>query len=159
MTQTNDSIFRPANALEAALKYRADGLAPIPVPFREKAPRLKGWQHTILSIDELPLHFAAHSNIGVLNGAPSGGLVDVDLDCAEALVAAGVLLPSTLRFGRASRPESHYLYRCPDVKTKRFVDPIDKACLMEIRSDGSQTVFPPSIHPSGEMVQFANDTT
>lgn len=64
-------------------------------------------------------------------------------------------------FGRESKPASHYFYRCdPPSRTKRYLDPVSTACLVELRcrkSDGTtglQTVVPPSVHPEGEEIRF-----
>ncbi len=38
-------------------------------------------------------------------------------------------------------------------KTERFLD-TDGTCLAELRSDGAQTVFPDSIHVSGEPIRW-----
>jgi hypothetical protein len=47
-------------------------------------------------------------NIGVLLGAPSRDLVDIDLDCPEALVFKDrFLLKTEAVFGRPSKPGSH----------------------------------------------------
>ena len=100
------------------------------------------------------------SNVGVLLGAPSGDLVDVDLDALEAVALADVFLPATRAvFGRASKRASHRLYVCT-IDTEKFAD-VDKrddtSMLVEIRSTGGQTVFPGSTHPSGEAVAWAED--
>lgn len=141
---------------EAAESYLRRGWAPIPVPSREKGPTLKGWPDLRLTKDDIPLHFNGVSqNIGVLLGEPSGGLIDVDLDSPEALILATQFLPPTdCRFGRASTPESHWLYRSTSIPlTKRYQGP-DGSILVEIRSTGCQTLFPPSVHPKGENIEF-----
>jgi hypothetical protein len=100
-------------------------------------------------------------NVGVLLGDASGGLVDVDLDCAEARSFADEFLPPTgCVFGRAGNPRSHRIYICDPVpRTTPFKDTNEGSggSLVEIRADGVQTVFPPSMHPSGELVRFDAD--
>src|SRR5262249_20789517 len=50
-------------------------------------------------------------NVGVLLGEPSGGLIDIDLDCREAVELAASLLPHTgAVFGRSSKRRSHHVY-------------------------------------------------
>ena len=68
-----------------------------------------------------------------------------------------MILPATsAQFGRASKPRSHRLYRSPGAQTRKFIDPVRRSMLVEIRSDGGlQTVFPPSVHPSGETIEWA----
>ena len=74
--------------LDAARAYLNHGYQPVPVPPGQKGPILIGWQRLRLTVDELPAHFNGRGNIGLLLGAPSAGLVDVDLDCPEALELA-----------------------------------------------------------------------
>jgi hypothetical protein len=74
-------------------------------------------------------------------------LVDIDLDCDEAIDLAPRFLPDTgAIFGRKSKLRSHLLYVCdPLPATKKFMDPTDQATLVEFRSTGTQTIFPPSV--------------
>src|SRR5882724_3884070 len=73
-------------ALTAALDYLRRGWQPIPVPHRSKKPALKGWPDLRLTAADLARHFNGQpSNLGILLGEPSGGLVDADLDCARWL--------------------------------------------------------------------------
>src|ERR1039457_2016449 len=98
--------------------------------------------------------------MGVLLG--ERGLADVDLDCGEAIVAAASLAPDTdMIFGRQSKPASHRFYWSdPPARVKKYLDPVDKACLVELRglkADGTrglQTVVPPSVHEQGEEIRF-----
>ncbi|MCB0030091.1 MAG: bifunctional DNA primase/polymerase, partial [Anaerolineales bacterium] len=101
--------------------------------------------------DKNPLH-----NRGLLLGEPGGRIVDVDLDHELALRLAQAFLPPTgMTFGRESKPQSHWIYRVDDRpgETKRFQHG-NHGTLVEFRSDGAQTVFPPSIHESGEQIRF-----
>lgn len=128
------------------------GWSLVPIPLGEKAPKLPGWPALRLTADDLPRYFGAPSNVGVILGAPSGYLVDVDLDTPEAIELAPRFLPSTWVFGRASKLRSHWLYVCPGVKTERYQHAGET--LLEMRGDGCQTVLPPSTHPSGEAVRW-----
>jgi len=145
------------SALDAARAYLTRGWPPVPVPFRSKAPTIPGWPELRLTEQELTDHFADASNVGVLLGEPSRGLVDIDLDAPEALALAPHFLPVTSSvFGRPSKPRSHELYLVqPAPATTRFCD--DGASLVELRSTGTQTIFPPSTHPSGEVIAWHND--
>ncbi len=144
--------------LELAAGYCARGWRPIPIPRGAKAPTLKGWEKLRLGTEELNAYFNGQPlNIGVLLGEASGGLVDVDLDCAETVALASTFLPATAcRFGRASRRESHWLYLAPPIETEPFKD-VNGNMLVEVRSSGVQTVFPGSAHPSGELIEFSVD--
>ncbi|MCC6285652.1 MAG: bifunctional DNA primase/polymerase, partial [Phycisphaerales bacterium] len=141
----------PSNLLNAARWYLARGYAPIPVPAGSKVPVLKGWTDLRLAEADLPQHFNGTGNIGVLLGEPSGWLVDVDLDCEEAVALAPAFLPPTgAKSGRPGKPSSHWWYICQGAKTRKHQDPASKKMIVELRSTGAQTVVGPSMHPSGE---------
>jgi hypothetical protein len=140
-----------SSLLDAARWYRSRGYALIPVPAGSKVPVLRGWQSLRLRDDDLPRHFNGTGNIGVLLGEPSGWLVDVDLDCEEAVALAPKFLPPTgATSGRPGKPASHWWYVCEGIKTRKHQDPVSKKMIVELRSTGAQTVVGPSIHPSGE---------
>jgi hypothetical protein len=143
--------------------YTIRGFRVVPVPAGEKAPRYRGWEKIELKLADLPNHFGRNGNIGVILGPVSGELVDADLDCPEALVLADLYLPATgAEFGRASKPRSHRLFIAPGAIYEGFTDPISGKTLIELRAQGRdggahQTMFPPSIHPSGERVEWHGD--
>jgi hypothetical protein len=148
--------------LDAAITWIRQGFSPVPVPHRSKRPVLKEWQRLEITIEGASQYFnGASQNIGVLLGDKFGS-TDVDCDCPEAITAARELLPETgLIFGRQSKPFSHFFYRSdPPARTAQFIDPLDQSTIVELRglsSDGSvglQTVVPPSIHETGELVRF-----
>jgi putative DNA primase/helicase len=142
---------------KTVISYIKRGWKVIPVPYKSKAPNTKGWPDLRLGSDDINAHFAStNQNVGVLLGEPSGWLVDVDLDCAEAVELAADLLPETdATFGRKSRPKSHRLYVAKNAPSAKFED-TDGSMLLEIRSTGLQTIFPPSTHPSGERVRWVS---
>ena len=146
------------NARVAALAYRQRGWSPIPVPRGRKAPITEAWQNQRLDEADILAQFSGAENVGVLLGTPSDGLTDIDLDCAEAIfIASGFLPPTAAIFGRPSKPRSHRLYKCdPPALTKQFRDTTGEM-LVELRATGLQTIFPPSIHPSGETVTWHED--
>jgi len=144
--------------IKRALLFIEQGWSPVPIPSKEKGPKLKGWQNLRITAETAKQYFSEQDqNVGVILGEASGGLIDIDLDCCEALRLVYLLPPTGLGFGRASTPLSHVLYYCPDIcKTTKYLDPIaakDEAMLLEIRASG-QTVFPGSIHPSGEKIYW-----
>jgi hypothetical protein len=160
-------------ALDLACDYLARGLSVLPIEYRGKRPfhngrLLTGWQRLRLTADELPAYFNGQpQNIGVLLGEASGELVDVDLDCPIAVKLAPAFLPPTgAIFGRDTKRRSHWLYHVR-LATKKFRDPLlerpangaerDKAMLVELRSTGAQTVFPGSVHESGEAISWDSD--
>ncbi len=149
---------------DAALDYLARGWAPIDIPSRTKRPVRTGWQDERLTAEQIHDRFAREANVGILLGEPSGGLTDIDLDCPEALLLAAQFLPVTAAvFGRVATPRSHLLFRAAGRnKTTQFRDPLtgdadSRSMIVEVRSTGAQTLFPPSIHPSGEAVTWAED--
>ncbi len=144
------------SVLDAARRYLRDGWSPIPVPFREKAPVLTGWERLRLTEHDLPRYFnGGPQNLGVLLGTHA----DVDLDCSEAIAAAQDFLPKTnRRHGRPSRRASHYHYHRTEARSGlAFEDPITRTKLVELRGLGQQTIVPPSVHPSGEPITWEQD--
>lgn len=144
-------------ARTAAQVYLSMGWVPIPIEVGSKAPgygwQTRTWDSAAASLDD-DFPPAAPRNVGVLLGEASTGLVDLDLDSPSIAVWADVYLPPTLTFGRVGKPRSHRIYQAPVAKCWRFQDPISKAMLLEVRSNGGQTVFPGSVHPSGEVVEW-----
>lgn len=105
-------------------------------------------------------------NIGVLLGADSNNRVDIDLDYPIARPLAKLLFESAPRFGRLSAKSSHIIVECPAAKSLKFTLPTsmkdndrlpDKhaLCVLELRSDRTYSVFPPSIHrDTGEAISW-----
>ena len=144
------------DVVTAALGYRARGFYCVPIPTGEKGPRIKGWQNLRLEETALPDAFTARTgNVGLVLGQPSGWLVDVDLDCEEAVRLAAQYLPATGAVtGRTGRERSHWWYICEDCETVRYRDPQltnGAATTVELRSTGAQTVVGPSVHPDGSI--------
>ncbi len=118
-----------------------------------------------------PAHFAGR-NLGIKLGPVSGHLTDVDLDCAEAVAAGPYLLPTTrAAFGRRGRT-THALYTVTDGAAgfAKLQDPVltgDRATIVELRwpewddteqrHKNLQTVVPPSLHFSGETLEWVHD--
>jgi replicative DNA helicase len=163
MTSTTDAAAR---AREDARRYLAEGRRVVPLRFKRPwdATRSRArddWPTLKLTADDVEREFTgAVTGVGVILGAPSGNLVDVDLDCPEALAAADRLLtPTCCVFGRPSARRSHreFILDTP-VPTIRFKDcDADKTTLLELRGTGGQSVFPHSLHESGEIVSFDED--
>jgi len=141
---------------------------PVPVRPGSKKPhnpddaRGRGWQNLRITEETAGHYFnGSEQNIGVLLGDDFGS-ADIDLDCPEAVSAAPTFLPETgMKFGRSSKPASHWFYRIdPPIPSEAFKDPTDRQMLVELRcqdADGSighQTVVPPSVHESGEAIRF-----
>jgi len=146
--------------IRSALQYKNMGWAVIPIPFQKKAPTKQGWTKWRLDEDEIRQFFNGKTNIGVLLGEPSGYLVDIDLDCPEAVRLAPMFLPKTgAIFGRAGAPKSHWLYYVVESEHyKKYIDPSSGETFLEYRGNsGKQSVIPPSVHPNGETVKWHID--
>jgi hypothetical protein len=145
-------------------QYLALGWAVVPIDREQKTPPHLGWPARAAARDFTPADFEGR-NVGVVLGAVSGHLVDIDLDSAAALELAPAFLPDTLTFGRASKPTSHWLYISPGLTSEKFwFEAGDDRELIEIRATnvdgvgcGHQTVFPGSTHSSGEAITFECD--
>ena len=151
-----------ASTLEWCQYYKSQGWEVIPVPPGQKDPIISDWPNLRIAENDLPNYFENQSNIGVLLGEAPDGLIDVDLDCNEALALASTYLPDTdLVHGRRSKPNSHWYYKVESpLKYKKFTDPDSpdpkRSTIVEIRTGpGHQTIVPPSIHPSGEQLYWS----
>ena len=157
---------RMTNTVEAVNAYVEMGLEPLRLPPREKKPKGKWKEPQTWTAEQISAAFGSDANIGIALGARSGNLVDLDFDCREAAELAKIVCADLPSFGRASSPYSH---RVAHAKLKKgrltFELPAEVAAalgagrtmLMEVRGTGHQTMFPPSIHPSGEQVQWHDD--
>lgn len=142
--------------LEAATHYTERGWFTVPIPHRSKNPGFWAWEQLRLGKADLPSHFSQElQNVGVLLGEPSGWLIDVDLDHPRCVELADQFLPVTpAEFGRAGKLRSHRIYFVSaPVATKKFKSK-SAGMLVELRSTGAQTVFPPSTHECGEPITW-----
>ena len=161
---------RPMSPLEVALSYIERDWNPLPVSRKTKKPIGTEWQKRKITAKTAARYFDGSAiNVGVQLGPHSNNLNDVDLDCREAVNVASLLLPKTgACFGRKSKPRSHRLYYSD------LAEHIKKACiqfhdvdgtkgksgtmLLDLRfgggNRGAQSVFPGSVHPSGEPIEW-----
>lgn len=157
-----------ASPLAIALDYIRRGWNALPIPYRKKKPVGAGWQNRVVTEANVGSFFSDKpQNIGVQLGLKSGGLTDIDLDCAEAIEIAAAVLPKTPSvFGRASKRHSHYLYNTSlasksDRAVLPFKDPTSNSTLLEVRigggDKGAQTVFPGSVHETGEPIMWETE--
>jgi hypothetical protein len=159
----------PANKTiaDAAIDYAKRGWKPVPVNRKTKKAIGKDWQNRPYD----PRQFNGNSqNVGIQFGTVSGGLCDVDLDTMSAIGLAPEFLPPTNAiFGRRSKLCSHQLYICDLHKTEtlatlqypQYVGNRAASMIVELRiggnGKGATTTFPPSMHVTGEMVEWASD--
>jgi AAA domain/Bifunctional DNA primase/polymerase, N-terminal len=156
--------------LATALDYLGRGWSPIPIPHKSKRPIGDEWQNRQITRANAGQWFNGEAqNIGVLLGEASGGLADADLDITEAGRTAPYFLPDTLCFGRPSKPRSHWLFQSDLWKTEdraaiqfKFATGKGKdrkeQMILELRigggDKGAQTVFPGSVHETGELITW-----
>jgi hypothetical protein len=155
--------------LEIARGYLKRGWNPIPVSRQKKKPAGgNAWQKRRLNSETVAEAFnGADMNVGVQMGPMSDGLTDIDLDCREAVAIGGMLLPKSNNiFGRASKRRSHWLYSSTLAERVakaclQFKDPAGGAMMLELKigggGKGAQSVFPGSVHESGEVVEWDQD--
>lgn len=142
-------------------KYVDRGWKLVPIPKGSKAPSgkgAKGWQTRHITDPKA----IGEGNVGILLGEPSAWLIDIDLDWLEAGDLAEYFLPPTgLIFGRPGKPDSHWLYTVSQARTRKFqIGKKDEGgMIVELRSTGAQTVFPPSVHPSGDTISWTDFQT
>src|SRR4051812_13380563 len=107
---STDAALTPTQRQAAHLLRR--GWSLVPVPHRTKEPKLSEWQKLRLTERDITTYFDGQAqNIGALQGAPSDGRVDADLDAPQAVHLAPGFLPSTACiFGRAGKRSSHWEY-------------------------------------------------
>jgi hypothetical protein len=161
---TESSLVKEINnggAAEAALTYTRFGWEPLVLPFKEKSPRGKWKEPRTWTPESVVYEFGGNVNLGLALGKRSNGLIDIDFDCPEAAELAKIVLGDLPSFGRAGSPFSHrvvnakmkkgrLVYQLPDSAAHTIG--ADRAMMLEVRGNGHQTMFPPSTHPSGEVV-------
>src|SRR5437868_5977536 len=91
-TRGQNEYGNPGNPLKYAHEYLDRGFAPVPVKFKGKACTVRDWPNFRLNHDEVEEQFRPPCNIGVVLGQRSDGLVDIDLDCEEAIALAPHIL-------------------------------------------------------------------
>jgi putative DNA primase/helicase len=109
---------------------------------------LAGWPDERITLDQVDQRFDKSCNLGGLWGEPSGWLIDIDLDKQIAVDVAPLFFEDTLTYGHKDRPKSHLIVRCKGAVTHKYQP------FLEVRSTGTQSVLPPSLHPSGNLYEF-----
>ncbi len=157
------------NMVNSAKEYVEKGWHVFPLQPKNKIPA-KGfkWKDNKTNAENLSKHFANEENIAVALGDASAGLIDLDFDCREAAEIGSILFADWPSFGRMSALNGHRMAMCNDAeKTKQFglkpkeaeilgLSDGDKHMIIELRSSGGYTMIPPSIHPSGELIEWSS---
>lgn len=102
-----------------------------------------------------------YKNYHIITG--ENGIVDIDLDCEEAIRLAPYFLPQTnMKYGRESNPTSHWLYKVLDLNKKHtrkwFVfedENINKQTLVELRANAHYTMCSGK-YPEDEFVKWSD---
>ena len=143
-----DGVF--TNLWEAARRYRELGYRTFPVPLGSKGATVswKKYQTEEPDTETFENWFKdTTTNIGLLTGEASGGVVDIDLDVLEAAYLAPYFLPKTgMIHGREGNPESHHYFKVSSVPPYKAYKDADGKMLLELRGNGHYTIVPPSIH-------------
>jgi predicted P-loop ATPase len=144
-------------------KYLDRGFKLIFYPGKQKGPVTKNWATAAFNPDD----WTEGMNVGVILGteiAEGRYLLDVDLDWQDgAPMVKRLLKPTGFGFGRGERKVTHAFYTADEAIPSISFDDIDGKPLVELRgtkADGSlgfQTMIPPSIHPSGDIVTLRVD--
>jgi hypothetical protein len=144
------------------LDYARRGWRVVPIPRGQKRPAMAGWPDFEARPEDVPRLFGQGENVGVILGRSSGDLVDIDLDCPEAVALADRYLPATgAVFGRPANPRSHRLFLAPGATYDSFADPNGSKTLLELRATGRDggahlTLLPPSV-TDGERREWEGD--
>ncbi|MGE0623180.1 MAG: DUF3987 domain-containing protein [Pseudomonadales bacterium] len=131
-----------------------------------KKPDGKSWQNLRNKPDTFSRLYGSPGNIGALWGEPSNWIVDLDLDLDECCEVAPYIInhyvsQDTLAWGRSSRPHSHYALRVVGAATKKLQLPEipnrgeQIGTVVELRSTGTQSLVPGSVHPDREQYRFS----
>jgi hypothetical protein len=169
----DDGDQRRSDMRKAVREYIKSELHCIQVAHHGKRPTNDSWRTERLTEEHVESLYGSPPmpNIGVQLGEASKGVCDVDLDWPLAPVIAEAItfrdLPS---FGRAGKPQSHRLFKCIDLHgddtalikfdlpdspcLKGRLPPEHELCVLEIRGNHQQTIFPPSVHSSGEQIAW-----
>lgn len=134
--------------LEWREHYARLGLTTIPLRPREKRPLRKGW---LSGSQEHWNGVPDNVNIGILTGAPSGGLVVLDFDTRDGPEDVLGMTPEQLAVVTIVTETSrgwHVYARGTGIASSTPREGLD------VRSDGGMIVAPPSVHPSGHQYRF-----
>lgn len=127
--------------------YAGLGFATVPLVHRGKRPLRRGW---LERGDEQWSGAPESSNIGILTGHRSGGLVVLDFDTMDGPERVLGMTPQQLAVltivVRTAR--GWHVYARGEHESCTLVEGVD------VRGDGGMVVAPPSVHPSGHVYEF-----
>lgn len=148
----------------AAVEYVEQGFGVFPVAAKGKKPvtphGLNDWTD---NPDTIKKWWFRHpnDNIGIACGTPSNGLLVLDFDVDEEKDKDGAATLAEWERAHGELPETavaitggggmHYLYRTDRTNIRPSVN---HELGVDVRSDGSYIVAPPSVHPSGRRYEW-----
>jgi len=150
-----------ASGINQTLQWvRRNDFKPVPLFHRSKAAINRNYVDPGYVPPDDSLWHANDYGLGLVTGPAHSGPIDADLDSPEGIHFGSLFLPPTQAvFGRASKVDSHRLYRVeePTFEKIAFIDPMSKETILELRGDGGhQTVMPGSVHEgTGEDIKWS----
>ena len=149
---------------KAAVWYAENGFAVFPLRARGKRPAtqhgVNDWTDDAESVRKWWEKHPDH-NIGIACGTPSGGLLVLDFDVDEEKDKDGLATLYAWERSHGELPETavaitgrggmHYLYRTDRTNIHPSANP---DLSVDVRSDGSYIVAPPSVHENGRRYEW-----
>lgn len=147
----------PATHLDHALAYLAQGWSVIPIKPSTKLPSIASWkeyQTRLPTEAEIKKWWTAtpSANIALVCGKISGVIV-VDIDPKSGGTTEGLALPPTL-CSRTGGGGQHLFYKW---NSNVIGAKVGVKAGIDIRSEASYVVLPPSLHASGNTYEWINE--
>jgi hypothetical protein len=144
-------------------RYRSEGLSFIPIPYKSKVPVIewKQFQQTRPDDAQVKAWFNGYyTNLAVICGVVSGGLVVLDFDSEEGFekffaVSSAKIDMDIFDFTRISKTARGYHVWIKVIEQVRN----QKYPALDVKSDGSYIIAPPSVHPDGATYELLNPDT
>lgn len=149
-----------------AARYARMGLAVFPLVQGKKKPATThGVKDATKDVDQISAAWTFNQdlNIGIATGAPSGGLVVIDIDYDSDSGKDGYEYLREWESEHGELPETvttitgrggqHLWYWA---NGHSFKNSVNEDLAIDIRADGGYIMAPPSIHPNGRTVEFEN---
>ena len=162
MNDTDNTTLHADAVKDAARDYLARGWRIVPlkgkVPWNtSKNKPLEKWSHQDsfhVTTENFETHFnGTTTGVGVITNK----LGDIDLDAPSARYIGPRIMPPTASFGRHSASVSHLVFSCVGDVFRDIQLPGDGHHIELRATSGHQTMFPGSMHPDNERVEWRND--
>jgi hypothetical protein len=152
-TRTTKNQYMPLSPFAAHYQdYARAGVSVIPIIPNGKAPGLItgliGWQHfcEVLPDAERQTKWAEFPDVGIgIALGPASGLVALDFDEGDQFWPAILDMLPPIICRKVGKKGFTAFFRYSGEKSTRFV--FEEKIVLEILSNGKQTVIPPSLHP------------